>query len=79
MKTDRRGEELNTLNLQSKNSNEAPAREIKSPSATYHELPSLRHETRDVLKQLDSNIQLLEDLNGRMSFMLTELRSLIRR
>ena len=79
MKTDGRGEELNTLNLQSKSLNETPAREIKTSSVAYHELPSLRHETRDVLKQLDSNIQLLEDLNGRMGFMLTELRSLIRR
>ena len=32
----------------------------------YHEIPSLRHETRDVLKQLDANVRLLEDLGGRL-------------
>ncbi|HMN67755.1 MAG TPA: hypothetical protein PKC28_04375 [Bdellovibrionales bacterium] len=42
-------------------------------------LPRVRVETRDVLQQLNSNIQLLEDLGGRLSFMLTEVRSLIRR
>jgi len=45
----------------------------------YHELPGLRHETKDVLKQLHSNIQMLEDLGGRLGFVMTEVRSVIRR
>ena len=73
---------MRTLHLQPKNhSSEAPAREIPQPpkERAYRELPGLRHETRDVLKQLDANIQLLEDLNGRLSFVLSEVRGIIRR
>ena len=76
---------MSTLTFQPKNASEAtttPARESVRPSQTertYHELPGLRHETRDVLKQLDANIQLLEDLGGRLSYVLGEVRSVIRR
>ena len=72
---------MNIVNQQSKNSNETSAREIASTEreVSYRELPGLRHETKDVLKQLDSNIRLLEDLNGRLGFVLSEVRSLIRR
>lgn len=74
---------MNTLNLTSANQGEAPARNVSSnperPARAYHELPGLRHETRDVLKQLDSNIHLLEDLSGRLGFVLSEVRGLIRR
>lgn len=45
----------------------------------YHEFPGLKHETKDVLKQLEGNIALLEDLGGRLSFVLAEVRSLMRR
>ena len=45
----------------------------------YQEIPGLRHETKDVLKQLHNNIQLLEDLGGRLGFVMSEIRSLIRR
>ena len=47
--------------------------------AAYHELPGLRHETKDVLKQLQNNISLLEDLGGRLGFVMSEVRSVIRR
>jgi hypothetical protein len=50
-----------------------------SERAGYHELPGLRHETKDVLKQLQNNIQLLEDLGGRLGFVMSEVRSVIRR
>lgn len=46
---------------------------------SYQEIPGLRHETRDVLKQLHHNIQVLEDLGGRLGFLLSEIRSVIRR
>lgn len=45
----------------------------------YSELPGLRHETKDVLKQLQANIQMLEDLGGRLGFVMSEVRSIIRR
>ncbi len=72
---------MNIVNQQSKNMNETSAREIVQTEreVSYRELPGLRHETKDVLKQLDSNIRLLEDLNGRLGFVLSEVRSLIRR
>ncbi len=46
---------------------------------TYHDIPGLRHETRDVLKSLDANMNLLEDLCGRLSFVLAEVRTVTRR
>jgi hypothetical protein len=72
---------VTTLTLTPKIQNENTAQEISTPSRerSYHELPGLRHETRDVLKQLDANIQLLEDLGGRLSFVLNEVRGMIRR
>ncbi len=48
-------------------------------STGYQELPGLRHETKDVLKQLQNNIALLEDLGGRLGFVMSEVRSVIRR
>jgi hypothetical protein len=69
---------LNTLNLQNQPKVvESAVRETVRPA--YTELPGLRHETKDVLQQLNTNIQLLEDLGGRLGFMMTEIRSLIRR
>lgn len=74
---------MNSLTtLQPKNQSESTAREVSRPAgerSTYVELPGLRHETRDVLKQLDANISLLEDLGGRLSFVLGEVRSQLRR
>lgn len=72
---------MNTLHLQTKKSVEVQPRERAPTVETHHyrELPSLRVETKDVLKQLDSNIRLLEDLGGRLSYMLAEVDSLIRR
>jgi hypothetical protein len=72
---------LNTLNLNvHKNAiQEAQNLESGSTERAYRELRGLRHETKDVLKQLEANILLLEDLGGRLSFVLSEVRSLIRR
>lgn len=53
--------------------------EIGSGQRAYHEIAGLRHETRDVLKQLDHNVQTMEDLCGRLGFVLSEVRGLIRR
>ena len=73
---------MSTLTLQPKIQGENSQREISLPErehSSYYEIPSLRHETHDVLKQLDANIQLLEDLGGRLTFVLTEVRGMIRR
>lgn len=71
---------MNTLNLHSQKQIQTSVREdVAQPSRAYHELPGLRHETKDVLKQLESNILLLEDMGGRLSFVLSEVRGLIRR
>ncbi len=65
--------DLNTLNVQ-----EQPSGELRALKA-HVELPGLRHETKDVLKQLEMNIQLLEDLGGRLGYVMSEVRTLIRR
>jgi len=72
---------VSTLTLQPKPASEAQSQKSARPELerAYVELPALRHETRDVLKQLDANIQLLEDLGGRLSYMLGEVRSIIRK
>lgn len=72
---------MNTLNLNivKQDKPETVVRESVRPEMAYIELPGLRHETKDVLKQLDSNIALLEDLGGRLGFVLAEVRGLIRR
>lgn len=67
---------LSTLNPQAVK--EQIARENPRISS-YQEVPGLRHETKDVLQQLQHNIRLLEDLGGRLGFLMVEIRSVIRR
>lgn len=66
---------LNTSNLQPESSVESKVNELVRVSSYKAEL---RHETKDVLKQLSANVASLEDLSGRLSFMMSELRSLIK-
>ncbi len=74
-----KGDGLITQNVPRPKSVENSSLELNHSSLSYHELPGLRHETKDVLKQLDSNLRLLEDLGGRISFVLGDVHSLIRR
>jgi hypothetical protein len=68
---------LNTVNLQG---TQADEKAVRDPvRVAYQELPGLRHETKDVLKQLHTNIQMIEDLGGRLGFIMSEIRTLIRR
>ena len=47
---------------------------------SYHEIASDQHVVRlDVLEQLKSNIAQLEDMHGRMRFMMSEVRGLLKR
>lgn len=69
---------MNTLNLNTGRAPEAPLKEQRRTSI-YRELPGLPSETKDVLKQLQANIQSLEELAGRLNFVMSEVRSAIRR
>lgn len=73
---------MNTINLNPHANSELPLRDssvsVKGERA-YHDLPGFRSEAKDVLQQLQANISLLEDKCGRLSFMMGEVRSVIRR
>lgn len=69
--------DLNTLATVNAVEPKSPA--VRDGRSLRVEAPALRHETKDVLKQLHANISTLEDLGGRLSFVLGEVRSLIRR
>lgn len=72
----RKNEEISlntTLNLAPQDQN----REAVSPRIA--DMPSLRPETKDCLKQLHANLNALEDLSGRLGFVLADVRTLIRR
>lgn len=71
---------LNTPNLQSQDrTTSAAVAESPQREHTYVDLPGLRNDTKDVLQQLQANINHLEDMGGRLGFALNEVRSLIRR
>ncbi len=72
---------LNNIHLQPQPNSDSPAREVPAAKIerAYIEVPGLRPETKDVLKQLQSNIALLEDQCGRLGFLLSEIRTVIRR
>jgi len=52
--------------------------EVSSKRA-YVESPDRNPSSMDVLNQFQANMNTLEDLNGRLRFMMTEIRGLIRR
>ena len=70
---------VNTINLKPVANAEPVVRPAVVERVSYRELPGLRHETKDVLQQLSANIQMIEDLTGRLGFVMSEVRSLIRR
>jgi hypothetical protein len=51
--------------------------EIKSRA--YVESPNSNPSSMDVLNQFQANLATLEDLSGRLRFMMTEIRGLIRK
>ena len=75
----------NEMRMQDKaqNSNSTFTRIDASASVfpyTYHEITDDKHVVRlDVLEQLKNNIAQLEDLHGRMRFMMNEVRGLMKR
>lgn len=56
---------------------ESQEKSIELQSYAYHELPNTG--TVDVLEQLRANISQLEDLHGRLKFMMGEVQGLIKR
>jgi hypothetical protein len=40
--------------------------------------PGVSHPSLDVLRQFEANMATLDDLNGRLRFMMTEIRGLIK-
>lgn len=55
----------------------APLTSYLSPA--YHELAGLSSEPLDVLSQLKVNLSQIEDLHGRLNFMVTEVSELIKK
>jgi hypothetical protein len=70
---------LNIVNVSATQTKIEIPRTTERVAPSYQELPGLRVETKDVLKLLQHNIQLLEDLGGRLGFVMSEVRSVIRR
>lgn len=55
------------------------AKQEKAHSHAYVESPNKNPSATDVLRQFQANINTLEDLNGRLRFLMTEIRDLVRK
>lgn len=55
----------------------SPSSHADLSARTYEEIPGVNGSAVDVLKQFQTNLNQLEDLHGRMRFMMAEIRSLI--
>lgn len=59
----------------------AVTKETKSSVAyarkSYSDLPNRKPEQIDVIQQFNANLSQLEDLQGRLTFMMSELKSLL--
>ena len=66
---------INEMNLQT-----VPSKTTKQDLGLQHAYvePGVSHPSLDVLAQFEANMATLEDLNGRLRFMMTEVRSLIK-
>jgi hypothetical protein len=69
---------VNQTTLQNLGTTKISKSEI-SPSRAYVESPNVHPSSMDVLKQFQANMTTLEDLNGRLQFMMSEIRGLIRK
>jgi len=50
-----------------------------APTYEYHEIPTQSVDRLDVLEQLKANVAQIEDLHGRLQFVMSEVQSLIKR
>lgn len=68
------------LKLQTVSTSKSPLSETTGlKQHAYVESGNPAHATLDVLRQFEANIATLEDLNGRLQYMMTEIRGLIRK
>ena len=70
----------NPLNVKNQIANDSSTvHESGRAERVYHDISGLRPDVKDVLQQLNTNLRLLEDMTGRLGFVLSEVRGLIRR
>ncbi len=55
------------------------AKQEKAHPHAYIETPNTNPSAMDVLRQFQANISTLEDLNGRLRFIMAEIRDLVRK
>lgn len=70
----------NQLNVKNQSANDSSTvHESARSERVYHDISGLRPDAKDVLQQLNTNLRHLEDLTGRLGFVMSEVRGLIRR
>lgn len=67
-----------TINTESELDLSWGSSEIPFTHKSYHEMADQPVVEMDVLSQLDANMALLEDLHGRLSFMMREVRYMLK-
>jgi len=65
------------VNLEGLTAVDVPNREEAEVNTAYHEIPGSGHKV-DVLLQLKTNIDQLEDLQGQLKFMIREIGSFVK-
>ncbi|MGE0764515.1 MAG: hypothetical protein AB7N80_14665 [Bdellovibrionales bacterium] len=68
---------MQELRNQIKNSETRTERAAQISNYAYREVPGLESERLDVIEQFRANMAQLEDLHGRLRFVMSEVRSLI--
>jgi hypothetical protein len=69
---------LETESVLTTPSNGAQESMVYSSQVSYHELADVPVQETDVLEQLQANMKQLADLQGRMKFMMKEIRYLMK-
>lgn len=70
---------MNTLNVSPNSVSETQPQKRARTESVFVDVPGLRGDTKDVLQQLAANVTRLEDLTERLGFVLSEVRSVIKR
>ena len=68
---------MQELRNQIKNNESRAERATQISNYGYREVPGLENERLDVIEQLHANLAQLEDLHGRLRFVMSEVRSII--
>lgn len=70
---------VNELNVTNSVSHPGSTRQEKQNTRAYVESPTIHPASLDILKQFQANMNTLEDLNGRLRFVMAEIRGVIRK